>query len=109
MFFLKRRKIMPKFETIYNNVNFALDKSNLSSKELAAAIRFSIASEYEAIQIYEQIIDKTDDVFVKKVLADIVREEKVHVGELTRLLLEVDSDATDTLKEGFREASELKP
>ena len=61
-------------------------EKKLNTDELIRAIRFSIASEYEAIQIYEQIADSIDDKFTKEVLQDIADEEKIHAGEFLKVL-----------------------
>lgn len=45
-----------------------------------------IAAEYEAIQLYEQLAECTDNEAARKVLHDVTREEMEHVGEFRRLL-----------------------
>ena len=64
----------------------------LTRGELIRAIRLSIADEYEAIQVYTQLAESIDDKLSKKVLLDIADEERVHVGELQRLLFELAPD-----------------
>ena len=84
MFFCINKLIKTdKFKTVTVQVNF---KRKLNKEELIRAIRFSIASEFEAIQIYEQIAGSIDDKFVKQVLLDITEEEKNHVGEFLKVL-----------------------
>ena len=64
---------MPKFSNSCNVVNC---KQKLSKNELVRAIRFNIAAEYEAIQLYQQVVESTDNEFVKTVLTsalDILR------------------------------------
>ena len=58
----------------------------LNLKELVRSVRFMIAAEYEAIQLYEQISESTDNQLARKVLLDIADEEKQHAGEFRRLL-----------------------
>ncbi len=58
----------------------------LSHTELVRSIRFMIAAEYEAIQLYEQLAESTDNEMARKVLTDIADEEKEHVGEFQQLL-----------------------
>lgn len=65
----------------------------LSEEELIRAIRFMIAAEYEAIQLYMQLAESTDDALAIEVLKDIADEERVHAGEFLRLLKELAPDA----------------
>lgn len=74
---------MPDFSHAFSGL--ASDRK-LSHSELVRAIRFMIAAEYEAIQLYEQLAESTDNKAARKVLLDIAREEMEHVGEFRRLL-----------------------
>ena len=74
---------MPEFTNI--NTVYSPNKK-LTQIEMLRAIKFAIASEYEAIQLYQQIMESTDNKDVKIVLGDVAREEKHHVGELRKLL-----------------------
>jgi len=58
----------------------------LSSDELAQALRVDIAGEIEAIIGYEAHAAATTDARAKKVLYHIADEERQHVGELQQLL-----------------------
>jgi rubrerythrin len=58
----------------------------LTHEELIRAIRFMIAAEYEATQLYTQLAESTDNKLAVKVLKEIADEELVHVGEFLRLL-----------------------
>ena len=71
---------------------FTVRKSDrkLTHEELVRAIRFMIAAEYEAIQLYQQTAESTDDKLAKEVLLDIANEEKEHAGEFLRLLRELE-------------------
>lgn len=79
----------------------------LTNKELVRAIRFMIAAEYEAIQLYQQTAESTDDELAKKVLIDIANEEKEHAGEFLRLLRELDPEEEKFYKEGYDEVEEM--
>jgi len=68
----------------------------LTHEELVRAIRFMVSAEYEAIQLYQQLAESTDNDLAQKVLYDIADEEKVHAGEFLRLL-----KALDPAEEGF--------
>jgi len=79
----------------------------LTHDELVRAIRFMIAAEYEAIQLYQQTAESTDNKLAKEVLLDIADEEKEHAGEFLRLLRELDPDEEKFYKEGYEEVEEM--
>ena len=61
----------------------------LTHEELIRAIRFMVAAEYEATQLYLQLAESTDNKLAADVLKEIADEELVHVGEFQRLLHEL--------------------
>jgi rubrerythrin len=75
----------------------------ISDQELIRSIRFMIAAEYEAIQIYVQLAESTDNKLAQEVLKDIADEEKVHAGEFLRLLKELDPEEEKFYSEGAKE------
>jgi rubrerythrin len=75
----------------------------LTHEELVRAIRFMVAAEYEATQLYEQLAESTDDVLAQNVLRDISNEEKVHAGEFLRLLKELQPDEESFYQQGAQE------
>ena len=94
---------MPAFTNPFSgNVDKKMNKD-----ELTQAIRLDIASELEAIFIYDAHIQATDDQLGKKVLADIRDEEKVHVGELLTLLKHLDSTLAAKLTSGESEVAKM--
>lgn len=72
----------------------------LSQEELLQALRVDMAGELEAIMGYEAHIMATDDTRVKKVLTYIANEERRHVGELTQLMLLLNPDQENYIKQG---------
>mgnify|MGYP002065966745 CR=1 FL=1 len=68
---------MPEFGNPFDAL--ALDRK-LTHEELVRAIRFMIAAEYEAIQLYQQTAESTDNELAKEVLLDIADEEKEHAA-----------------------------
>jgi len=58
----------------------------LTPEELVRAVRFMIAAEYEAVQLYTQLAESIDSELAKRVLLDIAEEEIVHAGEFLALL-----------------------
>jgi rubrerythrin len=78
----------------------------VTHEELVRAIRFMIAAEYEAIQLYMQLAESTDNKLAIAVLKDIADEERVHAGEFLRLLLELAPDEQGFYDEGAEEVEE---
>ncbi len=78
----------------------------LTHEELIRAIRFMVAAEYEAIQLYMQLAESTDNALAIDVLTDIADEERVHAGEFLRLLHELAPDEEKFYREGAEEVEE---
>jgi rubrerythrin len=78
----------------------------LTDEELVRAIRFMVAAEYEAIQLYMQLAESTDNKLAVEVLKDIADEERVHAGEFLRLLRELAPDEEKYYAEGAEEVEE---
>src|SRR3989304_6317276 len=70
-------------------------------------LRAAIIAELDAINLYEQMADMARDKNIRKLLLDVAREEKTHVGEFQTLLLMEDKEQEKELKEGKREVEEL--
>jgi rubrerythrin len=79
----------------------------LTDSELIRAIRFMVAAEYEATQLYMQLAESTDNKLAVKVLKDIANEERVHVGEFLRLLHELAPDEEKFYSKGAEEVEEF--
>ena len=65
-----------------------------------------IASEYEAVQLYMQLAESTDNRLAIEVLKDIADEERIHAGEFLRLLKELSPDEEAFYSEGAQEVEE---
>jgi len=78
----------------------------LTPSELVRAVRFMIAAEYEAVQLYMQLAESTDHRLAREVLKDIADEERVHAGEFLRLLKELDPEEEKFYAEGAEEVEE---
>lgn len=78
----------------------------LTDPELVRAIRFMVASEYEAIQMYMQLAESTGNKLAAKVLVDIADEERVHAGEFLRLLGQLAPDEQALYAKGAKEVEE---
>ncbi len=75
----------------------------LTASELVRAIRFMVAAEYEAVQMYMQLAESTDNALAQSVLTDIANEERVHAGEFLRLLKELAPDEEQFYLQGAQE------
>lgn len=51
----------------------------LTKEELIRAIRFMVAAEYEAIQLYMQLAEATDNKLAIEVLREIADEEREYM------------------------------
>ena len=68
-----------------------------------------VAAEYEAIQLYMQVAESTNNKLAVEILKDIANEERVHVGEFLRLLYELAPDEEKFYAEGAKEVeTEIK-
>ena len=94
---------MPEFGSPFSGL--ASDRK-LTKEELIRAIRFMVAAEYEAIQMYTQLAESTDNKLAVEVLKDIANEERVHAGEFLRLLRELAPDEDQFYAEGTGEVEE---
>ena len=79
----------------------------VTHEELVRAIRFMIAAEYEAVQLYQQLAESTDNRLAQEVLIDIANEEKEHAGEFLRLLRELEPEEEKFYKDGAEEVEEM--
>ena len=95
---------MPDFGSPFSGL--ANDKK-LTDSELIRAIRFMVAAEYEAVQLYMQLAESTDDKLAQEVLKDIADEERVHAGEFLRLLKHLAPDEEKFYDEGAEEVQEM--
>ena len=94
---------MPSFESPFSGL--ANDRK-LKPEELVRAIRFMVASEYEATQLYMQLAESTDHPLAIQVLTEIANEERVHAGEFLRLLHELAPDEARLYAQGAKEVEE---
>jgi len=95
---------MPTFGSPFSGL---ANGKKLSSYELIRAIRFMVASEYEATQMYTQLAESTDNPLAIKVLREIADEELVHAGEFLRLLHELSPEEASFYAKGALEVEEI--
>jgi len=70
-------------------------------------LRAGLIAELDAISLYEQMAALARDEAVKRVLLDIAKEEKTHVGEFLALLLKLDAEQAGELRKGEEEVREF--
>ncbi len=80
-----------------------VNKSNID-KEI---LRAGMIAELDAVSFYEQMADLTENENIKKVLLDIAREEKAHIGEFETLLSMIDKEQEEETEKGKKEVEEL--
>ncbi|MBN2382964.1 rubrerythrin [bacterium] len=94
---------MPEFGSPFSGL---AQGRKITDQELIRAIRFMIAAEYEAVQLYMQLAESTNNKLAIEVLHDIADEERVHAGEFLRLLYELAPDEKKFYAEGMEEVEE---
>ena len=94
---------MPEFGSPFSGL--AKDRK-LTKAELIRALRFLVAAEYEAVQMYMQLAESIDNKLAAEVLEDIANEERVHAGEFLRLLKELAPGEEKFYAEGAKEVEE---
>jgi len=80
-----------------------IEKEDLDNEILRAGL----IAELDAINLYEQMAALTNNDKIKRILLDIAKEEKAHVGEFQALLLKSDPEQVKELEEGKKEVEEL--
>jgi rubrerythrin len=91
---------MPEFGSPFSGLS---NDRKLTNEELVRAIRFMVAAEYEAIQLYMQLAESSDNELAVNVLKDIADEERVHAGEFLRLLRELAPNEEEFYAKGAKE------
>lgn len=85
-----------------------IDLTKVEAKDIdKEVLRLAIIAELDAISLYEQLAAMTNDQRIKKVLLDVAREEKTHVGEFLEMLLRIDKEQVEELEKGKEEVKEM--
>jgi rubrerythrin len=84
-----------------------IDFKNVKKEDVDKEIlRLGMIAELDAVNLYEQLAATTEDKNIRKMLLDIAREEKTHMGEFQALLLKSDQEQVKELEEGKKEVEE---
>lgn len=87
--------------------NTPIDLAKVNKEDLDKEIlRTAIIAELDAINLYEQMAALAQNKNLKKILLDVAKEEKTHVGEFQALLLREDREQEKELEEGRKEVEE---
>jgi rubrerythrin len=70
-------------------------------------LRVAIIAELDAVNLYEQLAVMTENQDIKRILMEVAKEEKTHVGEFQALLLRIDKEQVKELEKGKEEVEEL--
>jgi len=85
-----------------------LNLEKVSKEKLDQEIlRLGMIAELDAVSLYEQLAAMTENEKIKKILLDVAKEEKTHIGEFQALLLEIDKEQVQELEKGKKEVEEL--
>ncbi len=85
-----------------------INLEKVAKKDLDKEIlRVAIIAELDATSFYEQLASMTESENLKKVLLEVAREEKTHIGEFQALLLKEDKEQEQELAKGKAEVDEL--
>lgn len=95
-----------KFVKKAQNLENVKAPETFTDRELTRAIRDAIVGEENAIKQYEAIVDAATDDKIKGVIQDIANEEKVHVGELLKLLSNMLPDEQGFIEDGQKEVED---
>ena len=81
--------------------NIPIDLTKVKKENIDREIlRVGIIAELDAVNLYEQLAAATENNDIKRILLDIAKEEKTHVGEFQTLLLRLDKQQVEELKAG---------
>jgi len=84
------------------------DLNKVNKKDLDKEIlRLAVIAELDAINLYEQMANMTENANLKEVLLEVAREEKTHVGEFQAMLLKEDREQEKELAAGRDEVDEM--
>ncbi|MDP1695466.1 MAG: ferritin family protein [archaeon] len=69
-------------------------------------LRVGMIAELDAVSLYEQLASITTDEDIRKILLDIAKEEKTHMGEFQALLLREDKEQSEEMTNAWNEVRE---
>lgn len=91
---------MPNFTNPFPGMR---ESGDLNSEEIIRGLRLDLAAEQDATHIYTAQANRIKNPVVRDALLDIASEERVHAGELLRLIMEMDPEERKFVAQGFSE------
>lgn len=114
---IKIKEFTPSKEKIIMEQKQVLTELFIQSAEIEALppgknrdiqiLRLGMIAELDASNLYDKLVGIATSKNVKKLLLDISKEEKVHVGEFEALLEEFDPEYEESENEGEKEVEDL--
>jgi len=93
---------------IKESVLQAITELNLEDATDQEILRIAISAEQSAINLYNILARASKHSLLKKVLLDIAKEEKVHIGEFHAVLDRVDSEEVESQEAGYEEVIDIE-
>jgi rubrerythrin len=85
-----------------------INLQNVKKEDLDKQIlRVGAIAELDAVNLYEQMAAMAENENIKKVLLDIAKEEKTHIGEFEYLLSKMDEEQIRESEKGKKEVEEM--
>jgi len=85
-----------------------VDLKNVKKEDTDKEIlRLGMIAELDAVSLYEQLAAMAKDDNIKKILLNIAKEEKTHMGEFQAYLLKLDKEQVKELEKGKKEVDEM--
>lgn len=103
--FIREGYILPPIDML-SKIPIILEKIDPKAIDMEI-LRAAIIGELDAINLYEQMAGLTQNEDLRKVLLDVAKEEKTHVGEFQAMLLRLDPEQATELKKGKAEVDEM--
>jgi rubrerythrin len=91
---------MPNFTNPFPGMR---ESGDLASEEIIRGLRLDLAAEQDATHIYTAQAARIKNPVVSHTLLDIANEERVHAGELLRLIMQMDPEERKFTAQGFNE------
>lgn len=93
------------YENFFGYIYISMIAPSAITKKFSNAnlLRQAIVAEYDAITLYQQMADSTNDPNLKKVFLHVAQEEKEHVGEFEKMLEKFDKEHQKSVQDGKKE------
>ncbi len=90
----------------FTNPFGSMERRRLTDAELAQAIRLDMATELDAINLYQAHLESTDNPVAQQVIRHVMEEEKEHLVEFEQLLFLLDASQAQKAVEAAQEFAE---